>query len=747
MPERPVAARRYPRADDLFRIRLLSDAQIAPDGADVAYVETRLDPEDDAYRSQIWTVPFEAGKPEPFTVGGRWSAALPRWSRDGSQLAFLSDRNDAPQIWVMPRGGGEARQLTDFRQRPMAVEWSPDGRKIAFVARVGREGLEPADGGEERDEGFLPFGGTRRRPLDTAVGECPPPRVPRVAPGDPWERFRARYTADVIEIDRLLYRRDGVGFFRDTYLHVFTVPVEGGPHRTARRITDGDFDHFTPVWSPDGRWIAVSANRLEDPDYHPFIRDIWLFAANGGGAQRKLTRSRGPAYAPAWSPDGRRVAYFGHDLEYGTYTQPRLWVVPAGGGEPVAITQAFDRPVGVRAIDDLRESAGSRPAWSGDGRAVYFQVSERGMVHLYRADVESRRATPVVGGQRVVLSHSLSADGSRAAFVVTAALLPNDVYAVSLDRPGLAGERRLTAVNQDYLREVALSEPERFEFHAEGGPPVEGWILRPRAAGQAPGVVEIHGGPQIMYGYAFFLEFQLLAAAGFAVIYANPRGSMGYGQKFVAAIRGDWGNEDFADVMAGTDAAVRLGGIDPRRLGIAGGSYGGFMTNWAIGHTDRFRAAVTMRSISNMYSFFGTSDFGYTEDEEFKGPPWEKAAEYLRRSPISYLAKVSTPLLVIHSELDFRTPIEQGEQFYVALKYLRRPVKMLRFPGETHDLSRAGQPWHRVHRLEAIVDWFRQHLRGAQPEQRRPAQPERSPTLADRPARPLPDRRADPRRR
>ncbi|MDB4895560.1 MAG: family peptidase, partial [Firmicutes bacterium] len=526
---------------------------------------------------------------------------------------------------------------------------------------------------------------------------------------------RERYTEDVRRITTLPFQENGVGIIGDKFDQIAVIELDGV--QQPRILTKGDFDHARPAWSPDGRHIAFAISRWQpsetaDPERMQ-IGDIGLIPAEGG-AVRRLTKSVGPAYNPAFAPDGRTIAYIGHARQHGDYTQPSLWLVGVQGGDPRDLTARFDRPLGDESIGDMvgQGQVTPLPAWAPDGRSVYYLVSDSGMTHLVRIATDSGTVAPVAEGQRVIYSFSLSPDGRRAAICHTDPLTPGDVSVLELGRS--VRERRLTEVNRALLSGMALATPERYTFPS-GDATAEGWILRPperRTAGNTPAVLEIHGGPMVMYGYRFFFEFQLLAASGITVVYANPRGSMGYGQAFVAAIRGDWGNRDFQDVMNAIDAAVKRGGIDTSRLGIAGGSYGGFMVNWAIGHTDRFKAAIAMRSISNQYSMFGTSDFGFADLADFGGPPWRMPDVYRKQSPISYVEQVKTPLLMIHSEQDLRTPISEAEQFYTALKLLGRDVTLLRYPDENHELSRTGQPWHRVHRLEAIVRWFGRRLGG-----------------------------------
>jgi len=675
LDQNSVASRRRLEAMDLFKLRLIPGVRMSPDGNRVCFVRKIFVPEEDKYRSHLWVMPSMGGEPQPLTQGDQRDFS-PDWSPDGSSIAFLSTRNGSPQIWLIPASGGEARKLTEIEGIVEGPVWSPDGRRIAFTLLLGEKGLQPE---KEDDAGLSP---------------------------------RQRFTRDVRRVATLPFKLNGVGFIGDKFKQIAIIDVEKKslPHV----LTKAKIDHTNPAWSPEGRYLAFSmknplVTEIIDPK-RIFVEDIGLVPVEGG-AVRKLTKSLGPAYSPAFSPDGKTIAYIGHAQQYGDYTQPSIWSVSIEGGEPRDVTAGFDRPLGDQSIGDLlgHDEIHTRPVWSPSGRSLYYLASYDGMTHLVQTDMENGRVRSVTQGPRVIYDFSISRDGRHAAFCFSDPKIPNDV--ISLDLSSLH-EIRLTEVNRELLRFVALSSPEPYTFRS-GNVTVEGWIMRPpmaHSSANTPAVLEIHGGPTVMYAYLFFFEFQLLAANGITVVYSNPRGSMGYGQEFTAAIRGDWGNKDFRDVMNAIKAAVKRGGIDPTRLGVAGGSYGGFMVNWILGHTGRFKAAVSMRSISNLYSFFGTSDFGFTELEEFEEPPWRIPGVYLEHSPISFIDNVHTPLLMIHSENDFRTPMSEAEQFYSGLKVLGREVVLLRYPDENHDLSRSGKPWHRVHRLEEIVQWFVKHL-------------------------------------
>ncbi|MBX5475806.1 MAG: S9 family peptidase [Clostridia bacterium] len=728
-----VATQRPFRDTDLMDFVFVGDPQLCPDGGRVAFTRTWIEKKENKYRSQICLVPFEGGPAVPFT-GGPGRDGSPRWSPDGNWLAFVSDREAqkgkddddrdplGPQIYVMSTRGGEARRITNVRGGVESFVWSPDSTRIAFVSRVSSKGPDFYDEHEDSGRGAngAPGGGASGASAADEPAE------------DEDEKLFRKFNRDVRVIDRILYRVNGLGYLEDKRAHVFVVDVREALAAVRRdpprpiQVTRGEYDHASPAWSPDGRWIAVTACRAEDADHQDY-EDVWVFPADGKGEPRKLTRSTGPVQAPSWSPDGRTVAYLGHNRELEWYSDTRLWLVPAdGSAAPRCLTESFERSFGDESITDMRMSGGDpRPVWAPDGRTIYLPASDRGTTHLYAVDVQSGAVTRLTSGDVVLYGISVNPADRRFACAVAAPQFPGDIFAGEIPqeglpalsdptRPGGAELRRLTEVNGELLATREVAVPERFRFRAEGGPEVDGWAIRPlRAKGpKSPAVLEIHGGPMAMYTSTFFFEFQLLAAAGIGVIYTNPRGSQGYGQEFCAGIRLDWGKNDYADVMAGVDAAVRtFDWIDPDRLGVLGGSYGGYLTAWIIGHTNRFKAACVMRSVTNTASFFGTSDFGYQWDVIWGGTPWEHPENHRRQSPISYAGNMRTPTLILHAEQDYRCLIEQGEQLYAALKKQRVESVFVRYPDENHEMSRSGKPWHRVHRLRQIVAWFRERLK------------------------------------
>ena len=645
--------------DDLLALPVVNDPQISPDGRKVAFTVTRADREANVYRTNLWVVPTGGGEPRQLTAAQAKDTG-PRWSPDGTQIAFVSDRGGEKQVWVIRVDGGEARALTSGKRSPADLAWSPDSCWLAFVGKPDGAGREESD---------------------------------------------------VRVISRLRYKQDGEGFWDGRWKQIFVVPASGGD---IRQVTQGDFDHLFPAWSPDGASLAYTANPDPDADLTN-VSDVWVVPVGGTAPPRRLSRGIGPAQTPAWSPDGTRIAYIGHDNACWGATNWRVWAVRTDGADPVCVTQREDRSAGHHLLTDLRAhpSAGGL-SWSPNGQRVFFMIADGGSTQIVSVAASGGAIRMETRGDHELIGCSVDRAGRTVACVESDSLTPGEI-AVTEVGAGPADLRRLTDLAGPLLGSLTLSRPERFQCDSLDGFVVEGWVMRPASAAagtRCPAVLKIHGGPHAAYGNAFFHEFHLLAAEGYGVIYMNPRGSQGYGQAFTAATRHDWGGKDYADLMTGLDHALAAHPwIDPTGLAVSGGSYGGFMTNWVVGHTRRFRAAVTDRSISNAYSQWGTSDLAYMKGFwEYPGEPWEYPQFYLERSPITYVREIRTPLLIIHSENDFRCPMEQAEQLFVALKKQGTPTMLVRFPNESHDLSRSGQPRHRMERLRHMLTWFRTHL-------------------------------------
>jgi dipeptidyl aminopeptidase/acylaminoacyl peptidase len=641
--------------EDVYELTGVADPRLHPAGRTVAFVVWRIDREGAEYRSAIWLAEVDgSGPPRQFTSGEKRDSS-PRWSPDGSQLAFTSSRGDGTtsQLYVIPAEGGEARKLTDLKEDPSELAWSPDGSRIAFCARV-RD-----DAYEEEDE-------KKRRPR--------------------------RFT-------RLNYKLDNVGWTGDRRQHIFVVAADGSGE--SKQLTDGDFEHSGPSWSPDGERLAFVSARSEFWDTE-LASDVFVVDADGG-EPRQLTESDGGCEGPVWSPDGTQVAflYTPGTLDWPHHGQVAV-VSPDGGGQRL-LTESLDRTCAP--FPPIRE-----PIW--DGGRIVFGVEDSGNVHVYAVPADgSGPPEPVLDGERVVSGFDLR--NGTLVHAQTTATAPTEVY---------VGDRALTEVGRAFADGRELVEPERFTAVSEDGTEVDAWIVQPvgfDAGTRYPTLLSIHGGPFSQYTTGFFDEFQVYASAGYVVLYANPRGSSGYSEAWGRAIRGPsngqgpgWGTVDYQDLIAVVDTALeRFDFIDPDRLGVLGGSYGGFMTTWIVGHTDRFKAAVSERAVNNLVSAYGSSDLFWAFAGQFGSYLYEDFDAWVERSPSRYADNIKTPLLIMHSENDLRCNIEQGEHLFVTLRLRKHEVEMVRFPAESHELSRSGSPPHRVERFQIILDWFGRYLK------------------------------------
>lgn len=706
------ATRRKVEIEDLYRFRLVSDPQVSPDGRMVAFVQIRLRKKKNDYASNIWLVPVDGSRgPEKFT-GSEKRDYFPRWSPDGEQLAFISTRSGKPQIWVIGARGGEARQLTRGKHPVTDLVWSPDGRWIVFVSPVDNEDDVRRAEEEKKGQSAKPSGDSEAREPGYTGEEGLPGAI---LPAGEWEED----TDDEVGYEEkgdhakvitwMHFKADGAGLL-ERRQHLFIVPSKGGK---PRQITEGDWNAATPRWSPDGAQIAFLANTEPDADYLN-IQDIFVMPVGSDGEpgeQRRVTDHDSALGGLEWLPEGSGFAVFAHSRiqEAALSTNVQVWTISLTGMKN-RLTEGFDRSAGNWVNSDLRSSAGEiRPRVSADGSLVYFMATNGGTCQVFSVPTTGGDVATVVGGNWQVLNFGLAEDG--VVFAASDATTPNDLYFSATS----GEERRLSDVNRDVLAQLLLSEPVQFELETAPGITVEGWILRPpdfETGQKYPLVLQVHGGPHTSYGYPYFHEFQSMAAAGYVVLYTNPRGSQGYGQVFSDAIISDWGGVDYEDIIACLDHTIAQGYVDEERLGVAGGSYGGYMAGWAIGHTQRFKAAVASRMVSNLHSAWGSGDFTWRLwNWEFEGDPREREKLYLERSPITYANEMHTPLLITHAADDLRTNIEQGDQMYTTLKVLKRDVKMVRFPSGGHNISRSGKPSLRVERLQHIVEWFDKYLK------------------------------------
>jgi dipeptidyl aminopeptidase/acylaminoacyl peptidase len=661
--------------EDLLRFMTVGNPEISPDGGQIVFTVRTVDTEKNRYLSHLWLADVENGSVSQFTYG-EGDDGSPQWSPDGKRIAFIRTRDKRTQIWVMPSNGGEAHQLTRMEDGdPGTPVWSPDGRRIAFTFRPTHPDWTE-EAGKKREE----------------RGLSSPPRV----------------------ITRLHYRLDGAGFL-DMCQHIWVCNTDAGK---AKQITEGDYNYDSPEWSPDGKRLAFVANRSEDPEAAPYKVDIWLISPDGGELKR-IPTPEGYKGNLSWSSDGRHIAYIGVETKDDPWKprNSRLWVVTVPEGGTRCLTESFDRPVENVTVGDTSVSfeGNKSPAWSQDSQRLYFLAGDRGSTHLYSVALADGQPLALTSGAIDIGGFSLDSPGSALALVSGTTITPSELFTGRIAGNGRIQLRQLTNINGPLLEELNISQPEEITFRSFDGTELQGWLLKPPDfdPGQKyPLLLSIHGGPHLQYGNTFMHEFQVHAARGYIVLYTNPRGSMGYGEEFGACIRGNWGELDYRDIMAAADFAASLPYVVPDRMAVAGGSYGGFMTNWIVGHTDRFKCAVTDRSLSNMHSDFGTVDWPDMVDGYWEGNAWDRPEKMWQQSPLKYAANINTPLLIIHSEGDLRCPIHHAEQLFAALKYLKREVVFVRYPLETsHGLSRSGPPDLRVDRLRRIAEWLDRYLK------------------------------------
>ena len=657
-------------AEDLLTLQSVGDVQISPDGAQIAFVRTITDTDKNKYRSEIWLVPADGSRPPRQFTGGQGSDSSPRWSPDAAQIAFVSDRkDDAAQVFLIAVGGGEARALTELEPGGIqSLRWSPDGSKLAFTYRKTPAAYTKKAAEERKEKGL-----------------SSPPRV---------------HT-------RLGYRLDGFGYFDGERWQAAVADAQTGETKT---LTSGDFSCSSPAWSPDGRTLAFLSDRRPDGDALPDTdTQVWTVPGDsaGSGDLAQVPAPAGDKSGLCWSPDGASFAYVGNPDptdQWGT-NNDRVFVLPVGGGAARDLTGHTDKAVGALAISDVGGGGGEDLAWSADGAALYFPISERGDVRLCRVAANGGDLAYLTAANQVVGSFSMAAGGAFAASVSKPAA-PGEVF---------CGERQLSHLNQGWLDAIALQAPEPFAVPNGSGGEVPGWFLTPpnfQANSTAPLVVYVHGGPHLQYGNMLFHELQWLAAQGYVVAYANPRGSKGYGEAHTKAIKGDWGGPALADVEAVADEAIRRGYADPNKTAIMGGSYGGYLTAWAVGHTDRFACAIADRLVNDLPSMAGTCDFPWSHGTYYKGNAWDDPSDLWHHSPLAYAGKINTPLLLIHSDGDLRCPVSQAEELFAALRLQRKPVEFVRYPAETsHGLSRSGPPDLRLDRLQRNLGWLDQHLK------------------------------------
>ncbi|WP_054969287.1 S9 family peptidase [Alicyclobacillus ferrooxydans] len=699
-------AKRGVSIDDLYGFELVGNPSVAPNGEQVVYEQTTVNRKTDEYETQLFISSVAGGKRSQLTSSGTRNYGA-TWSPDGQSLAFLSNRNGGtPQAFILPLAGGEARQLTRFKNGISSLVWTPDGQKLVGLTAVA-------------------IGGTIEAfEADMSAKDCE----------EATQKVQKEWAEGPKRYDRLYYKMDGAGMSKHRESQLVVVDVETGEFT---QLTDGPHSVSGPAVSPDSKYVAFASNRRDhkdtDPERHS---DIYRVAITGGELELLCDDTIG--YNPSYSPDGSTIAFYGNKNEFESATHTDIYTIPATGGAGVNLTSEFPDTIMDAVLSDTHPDVrGAGPKWSADGKHLYALSSRDGRTELVRfsAGGNGSEAKVLIGGDRQVYGFDF-ADPATVTIAYATQTHPGKVATVhpvegeaqarhfravteSMGSKPVAffpaSETRLDNACDALFEEVETIQPERFEFRSQDDWVVEGWVMKPfnyEEGHKYPVILDIHGGPQLQYGYGFFHEMQWFASQGYAVLFMNPRGSMGYGQEFVNAVRHHYGEGDAADVLNSVDAAVaQFDFLDGKRVGVTGGSYGGFMTNWIVGHTDRFFAAVSQRSISNWFSFYGVSDIGpLFVEAQLGGDIFTEPEKLWRMSPLAYAPQVKTPLLLLHSENDLRCPIEQAEQFYTAIKRRGGEVELFRIPNASHGLSRNGKPKLRQERLQAIFNYINDRL-------------------------------------
>jgi dipeptidyl aminopeptidase/acylaminoacyl peptidase len=646
---------------DEFQIQLPTDPQISPDGKRIVYVRHFSDPMTDRRYSNLWIINSDGTDHRALTTGSH-SETSPRWSPDGTRIAYLSDADGKQQIYVRWMDSGQTARITNLEESPDAIAWSPDGKMLSFSALVPAKGPHIAD-------------------------------LPSPPEGAKWSDPPKIY-------NRLVYRFNGAGYLKPGYMQVFVVSAEGG---APRQITTGDFANggneygaARASWTPDGKFLVISANRHPESDHDTFDTNVYEFSV-ADGAMRQLTSRKGPDNNATVSPDGRYIAYTGYDDRYQGHQTTQLYIMNVDGTAQHSITEKLDRDAG-------------DPHWADDNSGVYFQYDDQGDTKVGFASVDGNfkkiadhvaSTISTYGGGSFSVSHT-----GTIALTSGNSENPGDIAVT-----GDGGMKVLTTINRELLTQKKPGHVEEFWFNSSKDQrKIEGWIVQPPdfdSSKKYPLMLEIHGGPFADYGDRFDLEKQVWAAMGYVVVYVNPRGSTSYGEEFANLIHHAYPGDDFYDLNSGVDAVAAKGYIDANNEFVTGGSGGGVLTCWTIEHTNRFRAAAALYPVINWYSFVLTSDIPWTAKYWFPGNPWDYTDQYMKRSLTDEVAKVKTPTMLMTGEQDFRTPISEAEQFYSALKLLNIDAVLVRVPEEPHGISR--RPSHHIDKMLLVAGWFEQH--------------------------------------
>ncbi|MDA7027552.1 S9 family peptidase [Bacillus sp. CLL-7-23] len=647
---------------DLTQLVSVTNPQYSPDGKRLAYVQTEVNKELDAYDAQIMVYDFEKQKSVQWTFE-KGRNQHPRWSPDGSNLVFTSNRDETEQVYLLNINGGEATKLTNIPHGVSQPIWSPDGTQLLCSVRL------------TKDESAT-------------------------------DKQKQKLKDDQpVEIDTISYKVDGQGLKRGAYTQLVLINRETGE---VRQLTNHERDHHSYTFSPCGKKIAFCANMMKLSGAR--VSDVYIMTLATGEIKRVTTQS-GAFSSLSYSPDGQQLAFLGHQQEFKNATIQKAWLYNVNDNNLQCLTEMFDVHLSDVVISDsLIGGELPHPIWTKDSKGFYTVGTDNGSTGIYYISTEGL-VYPIRIEKEHLNGFCLHPDETGFVAAIALPVWPSELYHISFD--GII--KRLTNANQAFVEGHMISEPEEIQFETKDGLTIHGWLIKPTQYEKEktyPLILQIHGGPHVMYGHTYFHEFQVLTAQGHAVIYVNPRGSHGYGQDFVNRVRGDYGGADYEDIMGAVNYVLQqYDFIDQSRIGVTGGSYGGFMTNWIVSHSNKFKAAVTQRSISNWISFYGVSDIGYFFTKWQVGADLFDDFEYLwDRSPLKYVDQVETPLLILHGERDDRCPIEQGEQLFTALKKRGKEVKLIRFPNASHNLSRNGHPKQRTKRLQYMTDWFKTYL-------------------------------------
>ena len=672
---------------DLFEFQWIGDPRLSPDGSQVAFVKVIVDKKRLGYETSIWTLALSTPGATPLQLTNGPHDASPRWSPDGRSLVFTrpieTGGKSVSQLELLSFAGGEPRAITSLPEGVSAPAFSPDGKHLLFLSDT-----SPAD--PEKKDG--------------AKGE--------------------EHHSDVRVITRAMYRFNGAGYIdfkHPSHIWVMEVPLPGAEVKTPRQLTSGRFNEGDPVWAPDSRHIYFLTVRKDEPYYEPPQNELDRVDIEGGPAE-EFSLFPFDAQKIAISPDGTKIAFHaGPDTPVRSYTQPDLWVMDLKpGAKPANLTANYDYDIGGDVGGDNmapRAAGSSAPVWTPDGKSLIDSSAKEGTANLVMVNAATGQVSEWTHGRQAVQMWTQSADRGHVAALISTPVAVGDLFTIGDN----GSEHQVTNINEKLFSTLTLTEPEEIWFNSFDGRRIQMWVQKPPdfdPSKKYPLILDIHGGPHSAYGWVFDHEFQWMAAKGYVVVYPNPRGSTSYGEEFGNIIQHKYPGDDFKDLMAAVDEVIKRGYVDPQRLGVTGGSGGGVLTDWTVTHTNRFKAAVSQRDISDWTSWWYTDDFLLFQPTWFRGAPFDFPDDFKDHSAMTFVKKIQTPMMFILGEADYRTPpTSGGEQLFRALKYMKEPAVMVRFPGESHELSRSGQPWHRIERLEHIVGWFDKYLDGeAKPE-------------------------------